>query len=148
VAIGCAVVSFFGVIVLGIAAAIAIPQFLHYQIQARQAEAKTNLSALFTAQIVYHGEYNTYAGGPECFDKLGWRPVGQTIYTYYCDGAQIGPTNPSVRSCIGAEDLSSTTPDDFVLMAVGNADHDPACDVWTIDSSKRLYNHKNDITDD
>ena len=49
------------VIILGILATIAIPQFANMVKRARLAEAWTNLAAIRTAQSVYHLEHDTYA---------------------------------------------------------------------------------------
>ena len=49
------------VAIIGILAAIAIPNFLKFQAKAKQSEAKTNLGAVFTAQTAYFGENNAYA---------------------------------------------------------------------------------------
>src|SRR5262245_63251640 len=48
------------VAIIGILAAIAIPNFLAYQARAKQSEAKTNLGGIYTSQIGYFGEYNDF----------------------------------------------------------------------------------------
>ena len=54
-----------------ILAAMAVPHFVKYSSPGKQAEPKTNLGAIFTGQVAYFGEYNTYAGGKNCFDLIG-----------------------------------------------------------------------------
>ena len=44
------------VAIIGILAAIAIPNFLRFQAKSKQSEAKTNLGGIFTAEIAYFGE--------------------------------------------------------------------------------------------
>jgi hypothetical protein len=115
------------------------------------AEAKTNLGALYTAQVAYFGEHNTYAGrrgvnGSGCFDDLKWRPEGETRYTYYCGGDKLLPTQ---RRVVSPYDPQGNWPIDvkpqssshsFTIMAVTSVDADPPLDVWTTGDSKELRN--------
>lgn len=48
------------VAIIGILAAIGIPQYAKFQSRARQSEAKGALSAMFTAEQSFFGEWNTY----------------------------------------------------------------------------------------
>ena len=48
------------VAIIGILAAIAIPNFMKFQCRAKQSEAKVLLSGLYTAEIAYFGEFNRY----------------------------------------------------------------------------------------
>jgi type IV pilus assembly protein PilA len=48
------------VAIIGILAAIAIPNFLQYQMKSRQAEAKTNLGAIRTSEISFQAERSCY----------------------------------------------------------------------------------------
>ena len=48
------------VAIIGILAAIAIPNFLKFQCKAKQSEAKTGLKAIYTTQLAYSGEFGTY----------------------------------------------------------------------------------------
>src|SRR5689334_23086211 len=50
------------VAIIGILAAIAIPNFLQYQMKSRQSEAKTNLQAIRTSQISFQGERGCFIG--------------------------------------------------------------------------------------
>jgi len=49
------------VAIIGILAAIAIPNFMNYQCKAKQAEAKSNLGNIKTMQEAYRAEYDTYS---------------------------------------------------------------------------------------
>jgi hypothetical protein len=139
----------------------------------KQAEAKTNLGAIFTCQVAYYGEYNTYAGGRNCFEDLGWSPEGETKFNYYCGDEVIFCTQPGCDRCLsaklpggkankqgGALDASGTphseteildgarsTADAFTVYAVGNIDGDPNCDVWSMRDDKSLINDHNDVAD-
>ena len=50
------------VAIIGILAAIAIPNFLPYQMKSRQAEAKTNLQAIKTSEVAFQAERGCYIG--------------------------------------------------------------------------------------
>ena len=94
------------VAIIGILAAIALPQFLRFQMRARAVEGKTNLAAIRTAEQGYFGEFSTYVacsaspGAPSSFrqpwtdnggfDVLGWAPEGEVHYQYSVEVA-AGP---------------------------------------------------------
>jgi type IV pilus assembly protein PilA len=48
--------------IIGILAAIAIPNFLQYQLKARQSEAKTSIQAIKTSAIAFRSERGCYIG--------------------------------------------------------------------------------------
>jgi len=50
------------VAIIGILAAIAIPNFLQYQMKSRQSEAKTNLGAIQTSEVAFQAEKGCYVG--------------------------------------------------------------------------------------
>lgn len=52
------------VAIIGILAAIAIPNFLQYQLKSKQSEAKTNLGAIRTSEISFNGEKGCYLAVP------------------------------------------------------------------------------------
>lgn len=66
------------VVVIGILAAIAIPNFFKYMAKSRQAEVKTNLKGIFTVEMSYFTENNSFASE---FTTLAWLPVGPYRYT-------------------------------------------------------------------
>ncbi|WP_276202186.1 type IV pilin protein [Vulgatibacter incomptus] len=91
------------VAIIGILAAIAIPNFLRYQLRAKSGEAAVNLSAIKTSEIAYYGYKDTYvaaganpatmndSGQKDNFDvsgnitgwsDLGWRPEGKVYFSY------------------------------------------------------------------
>ena len=67
------------VAIIGILAAIAIPNFLKFQCKAKQSEAKTNLAGIFTAEKAFFGEYNTYSSD---LISVNWIPDGSPVYIY------------------------------------------------------------------
>ena len=88
------------VAIIGILAAIAIPNFLMFQLRSKTGEAKTNLAAIRTAEEGYFAEFGGYVGtltqppvvNPRSqkqpwvtgtnFDQLGWAPEGQVFFLY------------------------------------------------------------------
>jgi len=92
------------VAIIGILAAIAIPNFLRFQLKAKSSEGKTNISAIRTAQEGYFAEFGDYvpaamspdnfatpsvkepfvnaAGANAGFEQLGWSPEGNVFFRY------------------------------------------------------------------
>ena len=115
------------VAIIGILAAIAIPNFTNYQMKAKTAEAKTNLGAIRTSEVAYLAENDVYkactaspAGTPGTqkvawvdaggFDEIGFSPAGGVYYQY-------------------AVTLTGTT--DFSATATGDLDGDNTPGVYT-----------------
>jgi type IV pilus assembly protein PilA len=67
------------VAIIGILAAIAIPNFMNYQCKAKQSEAKSNLGAIRTAQEVYFAEKGYYAAS---IGDLAWDQRGTGNYSF------------------------------------------------------------------
>ena len=72
------------VAIIGILAAIAIPNFLKYQCKAKQSEAKANLGSIRVAQEAYYAEYDKYIDGVTGY---GFAVKGTQRYTYNVTGA-------------------------------------------------------------
>jgi type IV pilus assembly protein PilA len=92
------------VAIIGILAAVAIPNYLRFQLRSRATEGKTNLAAIRTAQDGYYAEFHRYVGAPPtpvvppgtrkepwpaptpgcpaCFESLGWAPEGAVLFQY------------------------------------------------------------------
>lgn len=92
------------VAIIGILAAIAIPNFLRYQLRAKSGEAALNLAAIKTSEIAYYGNNDAYigdatrtpaqataVGSKQAFGTpasgtgwhtLGWRPEGSVYFSY------------------------------------------------------------------
>jgi type IV pilus assembly protein PilA len=66
------------VAIIGILAAIAIPNFLKFQAKSKMSEAKTNLGAIYTGQLAYFGEQNSYGD----FTAINWSPSGTPRYHF------------------------------------------------------------------
>jgi type IV pilus assembly protein PilA len=92
------------VAIIGILAAIAIPNFLRFQLKAKSSEGKVNIAAIRTAEESYLAEFGTYVAAPlapalvpgsskvpfvegaplaqSSFNTLGWAPEGQVFFQY------------------------------------------------------------------
>ena len=105
------------VAIIGILAAIAIPNFMTYQCKSKQSEAKTNLGGIGTAEEGYFAEYDIYSSVTA---RIGWKPKGTTRYTYAI--------------------VSGTTT--FTATSTG-ASAQVAGDVWTYTQTRALNNATN-----
>ena len=73
------------VAIIGILAAIAIPNFIKFQARSKQSEAKANLKSVFTAERAYFQEkdkYSPYVG------DIGFGPERNNRYAYLTDEAR------------------------------------------------------------
>ena len=98
------------VAIIGLLSAVAIPNFKKYQAKAKTSEAKLQLSAIYTAEQAWYGDYNTYGS---CLNLMGYDPAQERLSRYYATGFPVG-TNLS----------AANAPDD---LAVQNG-APPACD--------------------
>jgi type IV pilus assembly protein PilA len=67
------------VAIIGILAALAIPNFMKFQARSKQSEAKSNLKSIFTAEKSYYAEHDTYT--PYVAD-MGFAPERGNRYQY------------------------------------------------------------------
>ncbi len=87
------------VAIIGILAAIAIPNFIRFQLKAKTSEGKVNIAAIRTAEEAYFSEFGTYVAGSVSpatngstakvpfvdvggFGTIGWSPEGQVYFNY------------------------------------------------------------------
>ncbi len=147
------------VAIIGILAAIAIPNFLRYQAKSRQSEARTNLGGIFVAQTSYYGEQSRYGS----LGEIGYALAGQgsNRYTYRSGaglatgGANAGvifPTNnyDTINAAVGnivaytgpagiATNFDSTAVGalpGFTATAAANLDNDASFDGWYVNDIK------------
>ena len=87
------------VAIIGILAAIAIPNFVAYQAKSKQSEAKVSLGAIFTSAVAYQAEsQNPQSYAPATISQIGWQPSGTPRYSFwYQDGAAVGGTETGRR---------------------------------------------------
>lgn len=79
------------VAIIGILAAVAIPNFQRFQAKSRQAEARAGLSAIYTAQKAFNQEWQTYFGS---LPETGYFPEGSFRYNHGFGGAGTGVIPP------------------------------------------------------
>ena len=125
------------VAIIGILAAIAIPNFLRFQAKSKQSEAKTNLKAIFTAEKSYFAEKDTYS----TFATIGFAPEAGNRYSYSVNGAEIIVGSTSAAAAAGVT-LTATT---FLAGAQGNVDTDATLDTWYMNGLNALANVSNDV---
>ncbi|WP_300671803.1 type IV pilin protein [Desulfoluna sp.] len=103
------------VAIIGILAAIAIPNFRNYQLKSKESEAKVNLAAIAVAQEGYFAEFDGYptcAPNPKAlipgkkavfvkipdsadfkgYEKIGFEPKDTKVYYQY-EIAKVGNTS-------------------------------------------------------
>jgi type IV pilus assembly protein PilA len=122
--------------IIGIVVAIAMPKFMYYQAKAKQSEAKANLGGIYTAEIVYFGENNTFSSS---FGAIKFQVDGSSVqnYQYRLDASNTLGTLAAACTVPAAAGATTTA---FTALAIANIDSDPFCDVWTIDNRKTLVN--------
>lgn len=158
------------VAIIGILAAIAVPNYQRFTAKSKQSEAKSNLAALYSAQRAFQSEWQTYNTR---FSVVGYAPSGMLRYQHgfltdfatlpsnYPGGAPVGvagdsdttawctqgagaPTNGCnvqiVPVAPGALDASTATATTFNASAVGDIDGDADIDHWSINQDKTLDN--------
>ncbi len=101
--------------VVGVLAAIAVPNFVKFQCRSKQSEAKGNLKALYVAEESFRAENDRY---DRDFAALQFTPKGQKIrYTY--------TVLPATNEAFAAE-----------ARGIGEMEGD----VWTIDNANAITN--------
>jgi len=72
------------VAIIGLLAALAIPNFMKFQARSKQSEARTNLKAAYTAEKSYYGDKQMYL---EVAGPMGFAPESANRYEYFLDAA-------------------------------------------------------------
>ncbi len=153
------------VAIIGILAAIAIPNFIAYQAKSKQAEAKVSLGAIFTSATAYQAETvpQTYLSANATHSAIGWAPSGAPRYSFWyawdaaaITGPSAGPGAPAMfpmpsvpATCVASPASGGYTvaasPSGFTAGASGNIDGDPMCDHWFMNDLRQLNNTQNDV---
>lgn len=145
------------VVILGIVAAIATPNFLRYRVQAMQAEARSNLAAIFVAETSFFGEWAQFGN----FSDIGFVLAGSATnrYTYRtglgvnaglgpnggnlcgpsgsCDTIQTEVPMAGVVTFTGAAGNATTSATGFTATAGANLDSDATHDGWYVNDAKQ-----------
>ena len=94
------------VAIIGILAALAIPEFVRFQLRSKTSEAKLNIASIRTAEDAYYAANGKFAGafltpaiapdaskhqwagvpGVAQVAELGWRPEGDLYFVYAVNG--------------------------------------------------------------
>lgn len=136
------------VAIIGILAAIAIPNFVDMQYRAKRAELAPNVDGIKTSEQGYDAAYDQYllasqhpagtpgktladwAGGNVGFQKLGWKPDGKVRGRY-----SVTTTAPTAALPGG----------DFVVTGIADVDGDGAQAQYTATKSiATTFNNAND----
>ena len=116
------------VAIIGILAAIAIPNFLTYQMKSRQSEAKTNLQAIKTSEVAFQAERGCYLGIAQEGVAV---PVAGTKSAPFTWGAGAAPTAPGALWCVAAGVFAGTF-NDIGFKATGNVMYRYGVDATTV----------------
>ncbi|HUB05461.1 MAG TPA: prepilin-type N-terminal cleavage/methylation domain-containing protein, partial [Myxococcales bacterium] len=96
------------VAIIGLLAALAIPNFIKFQARSRRSEGITNSKAIFTAQKSYFGDKQAYI---EEANIVGFEPEMNNRYSYYlgpCAGTETRPVAGAVATTTGADGYCAT----------------------------------------
>lgn len=85
------------VAIIGILAAVGIPQFSKFQARSRQSEAKGHLSGIYTAEKGWAAEYSMYYGG---LRTIGYAPDNR-LMRYNAGFTATGPLPANVNAAVG-----------------------------------------------
>lgn len=158
------------VAIIGILAAIAVPNFQKFTAKSKQSEAKANLSALYSANRAFQAEWQVYTSR---FTVMGYAPTGQLRYRHGFTADSGAPPTPPYTGNPGAvaDSITSTycpaapgipcteivlpfppaappasvvnnavNPQTFTAGAAGDIDGDATMDQWTMTERKVLTN--------
>ena len=137
-------------LIIGILSAVSIPNFLRYQVKSRQAEAKSNLGAVYVSEIAYLGETSRFGS----FREIGFTISGRTRFTYRspANGGAAGSSGavgvdlinagagvpagentvaPSAAQLPGGGSVAQ-----FTVTATANIDNDLTNDQWHVNHDK------------
>lgn len=128
------------VTIMGILAAIAIPQLTRYQVKSRQAESRANLGGIFASQMVFFAENNRFGG----LAQIGFSVAGlSNRYNYRAvttdaNGNQTPQPGDLISAVVGpitADNViypAESGSIGFTATATGNIDVDPTVDQWYV----------------
>lgn len=105
--------------IIGVLSALAVPRLQIFMAKAKQSEAKTSLSALYSLQEAYYGDAGAYSASTAA---VGWVAPAGARYTLTTTVANLGTATSGTA---GATSICK-----------GQA----GADVWTMDANKTLTN--------
>lgn len=113
------------VAIIGILAAIAIPNFLQYQMKSRQSEAKENLMAIKTSEVSFSGEQGCFIGIPQ---EGALAPAANVKAVPFTWGAGVLGRVPPVTWCQAGGFTVGLGFNDIGFRATGNVNYRYAVD--------------------
>lgn len=125
--------------IMAFLAMIAVPNFNRFLAKAKRAEAYVNLSSLYAAEKAYFAEHGTYSDVLYGDGGIGWKPEGNTYYTYGFAGAEgrnnfVGKLKtPSSALQQGRADGIS-----FIAVAAGDIGGNGKFDILTVDENNNI----------
>lgn len=133
------------VAIIGILAAIAIPNFNRFQAKSKQSEAKVNLKAIFTAAKARLAEKDAYAvaaNDAAALTQIGFQVEPGNRYEYRYGGQTQVRSVQFADALTGCQAGSNTNaaPHTFLASACGNIDSDTFSDKWAINDRNVLAN--------
>ncbi|HSI03281.1 MAG: type IV pilin protein [Myxococcota bacterium] len=123
------------VAIIGILAAIAIPNFVRFQAKSKQSEAKANLKAIFVAKKSNFAENDTFA----C-NLCNFIPESGNRYTYNGGASSYASQKPASTYTGASVTSAAETATSFTATAMGNVDTDATIDGWEINDQNALCN--------
>ncbi len=156
------------VAIIGILAAIAVPNYQRFTAKSKQAEAKSNLSALYSAERAFQTEWQSFFAD---FRNIGYVPTGNLRYRHgfaaagvasppgyvgagvaaggaatdfntsiaaVCGGARCTEIAPVHGAGFAAIPGAAPTQTTFNAGATGDLDGDAQNDSWTMNENKVL----------
>ena len=138
------------VAIIGILAAVAIPNFMRYQAKAKQAEAKIGLGGIWThATTTLAAQNASYVISD--ISQLGYGITGAARYSYWYSVSGTPTALPGGSTATGPCDVNTppaavdTTTSSFTAGARGNIDADSTCDDWIINDLRKITNTVDDV---
>lgn len=115
------------VAIIAILAAIAIPNFMKFQLKSRQSEARVLLSGVFSAEVAFYAEYSRFSSD---YNEISFQPASDPKYykNWYLN--------------ISGESTH------FTATCSADIDNDYISDVWIVtDNDREPWNLFNDVND-
>lgn len=145
------------VAIIGILSAVAIPNFKTYQAKTKTSEAKLHLASIYSAEVSWLADYDTYA---TCLANMGYNPANEVANRYYATGFSAGfagtPVGPGCAAtgfvfvagkfsqgtaAVTTVTTATAAKSIFTAKARGNISTDTAVtalDEWSINENKLL----------
>lgn len=128
------------VVIIGILAAIAIPNFLRYQLKSKFSEGANNIGGIRTNEEAFHAKWDYYVGAKPTpnatpgtakqswiqttgFGTMGYSPAGNVYFSYAVGGAAAAPANDAAI-------LGYATDTTFNAGAIANPLNVPTSQLW------------------